>query len=45
MFGRLTDWRRIAARYDRCIHTFFCAICLACSDLLWITPLEAMAAG
>jgi len=25
MFGRLKDWRRIAARYDRCAHTFFAA--------------------
>lgn len=29
MFGRLTDWRRIATRYDRCVHTFFSAICIA----------------
>jgi hypothetical protein len=29
-FGRLTDWRRIAARYDRCIHTVFCTSSLAC---------------
>lgn len=26
MFGRLTDWRRAAMRYDRCAHTFFAAI-------------------
>jgi transposase len=36
MFGRLKDWRRIAARYDRCAQAFFSAVCLACSVLLWI---------
>ncbi len=30
MFGRIKDWRRIAMRYDRCTHTFFPAICIAC---------------
>ena len=29
MFGRLKDLRRIATRYDRCVHTFFSAICNA----------------
>lgn len=29
MFGRLTDCSRIATRYDRCVHTFFSAICIA----------------
>ncbi len=29
MFSRLKDWRRIATRYDRCVHPFFSAICLA----------------
>jgi transposase len=29
MFGRLKDWRRIHARYDRCAHTYFSAICIA----------------
>ena len=29
MFGRLKDWRRIATRYDRCVHTFISAICIA----------------
>jgi transposase len=29
MFGRIKDWRRIAARYDRCAHTFFSTICIA----------------
>jgi transposase len=30
MFARLKDWRRIAMRFDRCVHMFFSAICLAC---------------
>ena len=29
MFGRLKDWRREAARYDRCPKTFFPAIAFA----------------
>jgi transposase len=29
MFGRLKDWRRIHTRYDRCLHVFFSAICIA----------------
>jgi transposase len=28
MFRRLTDWRRVAARYDRYPTVFFSAICL-----------------
>ena len=28
MFDRLKDWRRIAARYDPCAHTFMSAICI-----------------
>jgi putative transposase len=35
MFGRLKDWRRIATRYDRCYHTFFSSICIACSFLFY----------
>lgn len=26
--GQPEDWRRIAARHDRCAHTFYGAICL-----------------
>lgn len=29
LFVWLEDWRRIAARYDRCAHTFFSTICIA----------------
>lgn len=29
MFGCLTDWRRFAARYDRCPTAFFSAVALA----------------
>jgi transposase len=29
MFAKLKDWRRIHTRYDRCAHTFICAICIA----------------
>ena len=36
MFGRLKDWRRIAMRYDRCAHTFFSAICIACSLIFYL---------
>ncbi len=36
MFGRLKDWRRIAMRYDRCAHTFFSAICLACAVIFYL---------
>ncbi len=34
MFGRIKDWRRIAMRYGRCAHTFFSAICIACTVIL-----------
>ena len=36
MFGKLKDWRRIHARYDRCAHTFFSAICIAATIIFWI---------
>ena len=36
MFGRLKDWRRIHARYDRCAHTFFSAICIAATVIFWL---------
>jgi transposase len=36
MFGRLKDWRRIATRYDRCVHTFFSAITLAATVIFWL---------
>jgi transposase len=36
MFGRLKDWRRIATRYDRCVHTFFSAIALAAAVTFWL---------
>jgi transposase len=36
MFARLKDWRRIATRYDRCAHTFFSAICIACIVIWYI---------
>ncbi|MDR1413707.1 MAG: IS5 family transposase, partial [Puniceicoccales bacterium] len=35
MFSRLKDWRRIATRYDRCVHTFFSSICVACSFIFY----------
>jgi putative transposase len=37
MFAKLKDWRRIAMRYDRCAHTFFSAICLACSIIFYLS--------
>jgi putative transposase len=36
MFSRLKDWRRIATRYDRCVHTFFSSICVACIFLFYL---------
>jgi transposase len=36
MFGRLKDWRRVAARYDRCPTTFFSAIALAATVIFWL---------
>ena len=35
-FGRLKDWRRIAARYDRCAYTCFSAICIAATVIFWL---------
>jgi transposase len=35
LFARLKDWRRIAARYNRCAHTFFSAICIAATFTFW----------
>lgn len=29
LFAKLKDWQRIATHYDRCAHTYFCAICIA----------------
>ena len=37
MFGRLTDWRRIAMRYDRCAHPFFSAIRIASAFIFHLT--------
>ena len=34
MFGRLKDWRRVGARYDRCAHTFFSAILVAVATII-----------
>jgi transposase len=36
IFGRLQDWRRIHARYDRCGNTFISAICIAATIIFWI---------
>jgi hypothetical protein len=33
-FSRLKDWRRIAVRYDRGVHTVMSAICLAATITL-----------
>ncbi|MDR2603467.1 MAG: IS5/IS1182 family transposase, partial [Puniceicoccales bacterium] len=32
----LKDWRRVATRYDRCHHTFFSTICIACIFLFYL---------
>ncbi len=35
LFSRLKDWRRLATRYDRCVHVFCSAILLAAIVLFW----------
>ena len=35
-FGRLKDWRRVAAHYDRCPVIFMSAIGLAATVLFWL---------
>lgn len=37
MFAKLKDWRRISTRYDRCAHTFFSAINLACAVIFYLS--------
>ena len=36
MFERITDWRRIHTRYDRCAHTFMSAIAIAATVIFWL---------
>jgi len=36
MFCRLKDWRRIATRFDRNLHTFFSAVALAATVTWWL---------
>lgn len=36
MFDRLTDWRRVATRHDRCPTGFFSALALAATVLFWL---------
>ena len=36
MFGRLTGWRRVATRYDRCPKVFLSAIALAALVIYWL---------
>ncbi len=35
LFSRLKDGRRLATRYDRCVHVFRSAILLAAIGLFW----------
>lgn len=37
MFARLKDWRRIAARYDRCPVLFLPACALAATVIYWLS--------
>ena len=37
MFGRLTDWRRLALRDNRCAHTVVSALCLAATGIFWLS--------
>ncbi|MBY5854413.1 hypothetical protein ELI13_10170 [Rhizobium ruizarguesonis] len=36
LFDKLKDWRRIATRYDRGVHTFFSAIYIAPTVIFWL---------
>ena len=36
LVGKLKDWRRVATRYDRCVHTFFSAICIAAIVIFYL---------
>lgn len=36
MFGRLKEWRRVAARYDRCANVILSAIARAVTVLFWL---------
>jgi transposase len=36
LFAKLKDWRRIAMRYDRCVHTFKSAIYIAAIVIFWL---------
>ena len=36
MFGRVTDWRRVATRYDRRPKTSFSAVTLAVTIIFWL---------
>jgi len=36
MVGRLTGWRRIAPRCDRCAKTFFAAVARAATVIFWL---------
>jgi len=35
MFARLKDWRRIAMRFNRCVHAFLSPIQIAAAVILW----------
>jgi len=35
-FGRLKDYRRIATRFDRNVHAYFAALCIAAAVIWWI---------
>jgi len=36
MFGRPKSWRCVHTRFDRCVHTFMSAICIAAAIIFWI---------
>ena len=37
MFGRLTDWRHLALRFERCAHTVVSAIGIAATGIFWLS--------
>ena len=37
IFGRLTDWRRLALHYERCAHSVVSAIGIAATGIFWLS--------
>lgn len=37
MFGKFKYWRHIHTRYDRCAQTFWSAICITATVIVWLS--------